>query len=131
MSEDEQAIRSLVDRWHQASMVGDTEMLLSLMSDDVVFLTQGRGPMSNAEFAALSTLPPGSVRPTLHIRQDIKEIRSSGELACMWSHLEVSIAPPGAADALVRTGDTLTLFFKIDGAWKLARDANLLALSSR
>ena len=44
MSPDERAIRELVDIWMKASRAGDTETVLGLMSDDVVFMVPGREP---------------------------------------------------------------------------------------
>ena len=38
---DEQAIRQLVDTWLEASKTGDLETVLSLMSDDVIFMDRG------------------------------------------------------------------------------------------
>src|SRR2546427_11716384 len=45
MQDDEQAIRQLVATWLSASKAGDTEKVLSLMADDVVFLVPGQPPM--------------------------------------------------------------------------------------
>jgi uncharacterized protein (TIGR02246 family) len=45
MERDEQAIRNLVSTWLSASKAGDTQKVLSLMADDVVFLVCGRPPM--------------------------------------------------------------------------------------
>ena len=42
MTEDEQAIRELIATWMRASMAGDTDTVLSLMADDVVFMVAGR-----------------------------------------------------------------------------------------
>jgi uncharacterized protein (TIGR02246 family) len=44
MSPDERAIRNLVDTWMKASRVGNTETVLGLMSDDVIFMVPGREP---------------------------------------------------------------------------------------
>jgi uncharacterized protein (TIGR02246 family) len=52
MTEDERQVRALVERWHEASRTGDVDAVLDLMTDDVVFLTAGRPPMSKADFAA-------------------------------------------------------------------------------
>lgn len=128
MSSDEDQIRSLVHRWQSASQAGDTETVLGLMTDDAVFLTPGRPPMDKREFAALSTHAPGATRPTLESSQQILEIEVCGHLAYLWSALSVSITPLGVAQAIERTGHTLTVFKKVDGRWLLARDANLLAL---
>ena len=53
MENDEKAIRELVTTWLDASKAGDTEKVLSLMTDDVVFLVAGQPPMrGKAAFAA-------------------------------------------------------------------------------
>ena len=45
MQDDERAIRDLIATWLEASKAGDTEKVLSLMADDVVFLVTGHPPM--------------------------------------------------------------------------------------
>lgn len=42
MSPDERAIRDVISTWLSASAAGDHEKVLSLMSEDVVFLVAGR-----------------------------------------------------------------------------------------
>lgn len=126
MSKDEAEIRGLVQRWHAATKAGDIEAVLAMMTDDVVFLTPGRHPMSKSEFAALSAGPPGALRPQFDVRQVVREVEVSGSLAFMRSGLVVVVTPPGAAAPIERAGQTLTIFRKIDGHWLLARDANLL-----
>ena len=42
MENDEQEIRQLDSTWMAASKAGDVETVLSLMSDDVVFLVPGQ-----------------------------------------------------------------------------------------
>ncbi len=56
MQDDEQEIRNLVSTWMTATKAGDVETVLSLMSDDVVFLVPGRPPMRKADFAAVCPL---------------------------------------------------------------------------
>jgi uncharacterized protein (TIGR02246 family) len=52
MTQDEEAIRELVATWMAASKRGDTETVLSLMADDVLFMVPGREPFGKEEFAA-------------------------------------------------------------------------------
>ena len=53
MNSDEQEIRQLVATWIDATKSGDTDTVLSLMADDVVFLVTGQPPMiGKAAFAA-------------------------------------------------------------------------------
>ena len=42
MTDDESAIRELIDTWMEASRRGDNKTVLSLMTDDSVFMTPGR-----------------------------------------------------------------------------------------
>jgi uncharacterized protein (TIGR02246 family) len=51
---DKAAIRNLVDTWRAAIMAGDIATLLSLMTDDVVFMVPGREPFGKEAFPAVS-----------------------------------------------------------------------------
>ncbi len=44
MTDDERAIRELLATWFDATKKGDTATVLSLMTDDVVFMVPGREP---------------------------------------------------------------------------------------
>jgi len=58
MSPDERAIRDLVDTWTKASRAGDTETVLSLMSDDVVFMIPGREPFGTEQWSKARNCRP-------------------------------------------------------------------------
>jgi len=123
MSDDERAIRELVARWMAASQAGDTQTVLSLMTDDVVFMVPGREPFGKQEFAAASQAMTGA---RIEGRSDIRELQVLGDWAYLRSYLEVSVTPPGG-NSVRRVGYTLTILRKQpDGRWLLARDANLL-----
>ena len=128
MTQDEQQIRDLVKTFWSASQSGDVDTVLSLMTEDVVFLVAGRPPMDKREFAMLSRPPAGSARPAMEVRGNIREVRVSGDLAFLWSELEVTVQPPGRPAAVRRAGHTLTVLRRVAGRWLLARDANLLVV---
>ena len=123
MSADEQAIRKLVDDWMEASARGDLAKVLSMMSDDVVFMTAGGEPFGKPEFAAQSagmkdTKIEGVAQPI--------EIKVLGDWAWLRNHITVTITPQGGQPTK-RAGYTLTILNrKPDGAWVIARDANLV-----
>jgi uncharacterized protein (TIGR02246 family) len=54
MTDDERAIRQVVDMWMAASKTGDLEIVLSLMTNDVVFMVPGQEPFGKEAFAAAS-----------------------------------------------------------------------------
>ena len=123
MSEDERAIRELVANWMAASRVGDAEAVLSLMTDDVIFMVPGREPFGKEAFrAAAETMK--NVR--MDGSSDIREIRILGDWAYLRNFIEITITPPGGSP-MRRAGYTLSVFHKQpDGRWLLARDANLV-----
>jgi uncharacterized protein (TIGR02246 family) len=126
MQHDEQKIRQLVATWLSASKAGDVDTVLSLMTDDVVFLVPGQPPMSKADFAAVARAQaaPGALQ--IDGSNEIQELEIVGDWAFMWQKLKIVATPqPGAP--ITRAGHTLTIFRKQDGVWLLARDANLLA----
>ncbi len=127
MSTDEQEIRGLVATWLSATKAGDTEKVLALMSDDVVFLVPGRPVMRKADFAAAARAQSGGDAPQFDGHSEIQEIKVLGDWAFMWTKLTVVVTPPGGAESMTRAGHTLTILTKHDGRWVLARDANLLA----
>jgi uncharacterized protein (TIGR02246 family) len=124
---DEQQIRDLVATWMSATRAGDVDTVLSLMTDDVVFLVAGQAPFGKPEFAAAMRAPAGGApRPQINGQSDIREIMVSGDIACMWTQLSVEVTPPGGGTPTKRTGNTLTVLRRVNGRWLLARDANLL-----
>ncbi|WP_322104345.1 SgcJ/EcaC family oxidoreductase [Paraburkholderia sp. J41] len=124
MTDDESAIRELIDTWMEASRAGDTEKVLGLMTDDVVFSVPGREPFGKAEFAAMSRAQQGM---RVDGTAEIVELQVLGDWAFVRNRIDIAVTPPGAAQPLRRAGYTLTLLRKNgDGRWLLARDANLV-----
>ena len=127
MSSDEQAIRDLVKTWLAASKARDVDTVLSLLSDDVVFLQPGQPAMRKAEFAEKSRAQAKPGAPKFDATSNIEEIKVFGDHAYMWTRLTVVATPPDGGNPVKRAGYTLTILRKEGGRWRLARDANLLA----
>ena len=123
---DEQAIRELIASWLSASKAGDADSVLSLITEDVVFLQPGQPVMRKAEFAEKSRAQSGNDAPRFDATSDIQEIKVIGDWAFMWTKLTVVATPP-QGQPVTRAGHTLSILRKEDGKWRLARNANLLA----
>ncbi|HET7576621.1 MAG TPA: SgcJ/EcaC family oxidoreductase [Sphingomicrobium sp.] len=124
MTDDEAAIRDLVDRWMAASRAGDTEAVLDLMTDDVLFTVTGREPFGKEAFRAASEAMRGL---QLDGRAEIEEMEVFGDRAWIRNRIELTLTPP-EGEPLRRSGYTLTILRKdADGRWRLFRDANLVS----
>jgi uncharacterized protein (TIGR02246 family) len=125
-SPDEQQIRDAIALWMKATAAGDLDTVLSLMSEEAIFLLPGQEPMRGREaFAA------GFKGALQHFRlegvSDIQEIRVSGDHAYCWNHLSMTMTPLQGGEPKKRAGNILSVFRReADGKWRLFRDANLL-----
>jgi uncharacterized protein (TIGR02246 family) len=123
MTDDERAIRELVETWMTASKAGDTATVLGLMADDVLFMTPGREPFGKAEFEAQSAALKDV---EMDGRAEVLEVAIAGDWAWIRNRIEVAMTPRGGETAR-RSGYTLTILKKGgDGRWRLFRDANLV-----
>ena len=122
MTEDERAIRELVETWMASAKAGDTAKVLSLIADDVVFMTPGQEPFGKAAFAAASK---GQKGMSFEGSSDIRELEVLGDWAYLRNFITVTVTPPGGKP-MRRQGWTLTILRKEGGRWRLARDANLM-----
>ncbi len=127
MTDDERAIRQVVQTWMEATERGDTATVLNLMTDDVVFTVAGQEPFGKAAFAAAQK---GMSGVRFEGTSDIQELQLMGSWAFIRNRIEIKVTPPGGA-TMHRAGYTLTILRKeADGQWRLARDANLVTAQS-
>jgi uncharacterized protein (TIGR02246 family) len=123
MSDDEQAIRTVIATWMAASESGDIDTVLGLMTDDVVFMVPGREPFGKEAFRVLSQ---GMQDMRIQGSSEIRELKVLGDWAWLRAWVEVTAKPANGPHSR-RAGYTLTILRKENGRWLLARDANLLA----
>ena len=123
---DEQAIRELMDTWLRATAAGDLQTVLTLMSDDAVFLVPGQPPLRGKRAFAEAFL---AMVPVVRIEasHETSEVQVHGDIAWCWSHLSVTITPRSGGQSSRRAGHTLSILRRESaGNWVVIRDANLL-----
>ena len=121
--DDERQIRKLIDSWIAASNARNLPALMDMMTDDVVFMTPGRGPFGKAEFAADSQRMKSV---TIDARAQVQEIEVFGPRAYIRNHIQVELTSPGQAPRRM-SGYAMSILRKeADGRWRIARDANLV-----
>jgi uncharacterized protein (TIGR02246 family) len=123
---DKQAIRDLMETWLQASVAGDLPTILTLMSDDAVFLVPGQPPMQGKyAFAEAFQAMISAVR--IEALSDIQQIQVDGDLAWCWNHVTLTITPRNGGQPSRRTGYTLSVLRREPGGnWVVIHDTNLL-----
>lgn len=127
MTDDENAIRQVVDAWMAASKSGDLATILTLMTDDAIFMVPGQEPFGKEAFAAASK---GMGNMQIDGAAEVIELQVLGRWAFIRNRIEVIVTPPGG-NPTRRSGYTLSLLRKeADGRWRLARDANLVTTQS-
>ena len=126
MDKDELEIRELVSTWIRATRDGDVDTVLSLTTDDVVFLAPDRAPMQGrAAFGDALRAVLGT--HTLDTTSEIDELAVFGDVAYCRSSLAVTVMSKHSETPTQSRGHTLTIFRRgNDGKWRLARDANML-----
>src|SRR3954471_21062265 len=113
MSPDERAIRDVIANWVSASAAGDTDALLSLMSDDVELPFSGRS-FGKEEFRA----GQGALAThRIEASSDVREVVVSGDLAYARTELTVTMTPLAGGESVRRKGPTLSIFRRVDGRW--------------
>jgi len=122
---EETAIRELVATWLRASKAGDSQTVLNLMAEDVVFLQPGQPPMRGRSGFAAAQKAMSDI--DIEASSEIQEIRILGEWAWCWNRLTVVVTPRGGGASIKRTGDVLSLLQKQAGRWVIVRDANMLS----
>ncbi len=124
MQSDEQEIRALVATWLSATRTGDTEKVLALMAEDVVFLQPGQNPMRGR--SGYAAAQKGMANFDFEGASNIQEIRVFGDWAYCWNYLTVVFTPRDGGTPGKRAGNVLSVLHKQDGRWVIVRDANML-----
>jgi uncharacterized protein (TIGR02246 family) len=126
MGSDEQAIRELHTTWINAVNDGDLARLLTLMTDDVVFLNPGQAPIGREGFPAGFSAAHQQFR--IRCISELEEVVIVGEVAYARCRDSLSVIPRAGGEATELAGHRINVYRKQPhGRWLLARDANTLS----
>ena len=131
MTQDEQAIRTLVATWMEATRAEDLDRILELIDDDVVFIGAGRPVMrGKAPFVELSRARQGQARVDGSV--EVHELRVFGDWAYVWNQLSVTVTPLRGGEPMRMAGPSMSILRKKpDGRWVVYRDANMVTPTSQ
>jgi uncharacterized protein (TIGR02246 family) len=130
MGPDERAIREVHATWIDAVNAGDLDCLLSLMTNDVVFLNPAQAPFGRDGFpAGFST---AHQRARINCISELENVVIVGEVAYTLSRDSLSMTPRATGEVTLLAGYRISIYRKqSDGRWLLARDAHTLSPVSK
>ena len=130
MRTDEREIHDVHSRWIDAVNAGDLTRLLTLMTNDVVFLNPGQAPFGRDGFSlAFSAAHQQAV---VRCISELEEVVVVGEVAYTRSQDALSVTRRGGGKATQLAGYRITIYRRQpDGRWLLARDAHTLSPAER
>ncbi len=126
MEPDEQEIHEVHSTWIAAVNGGDLDHLLTLMTDDVVFINPGQAPFGRDAFSL--AFSAAHQRARIHCTSELQEVVVAGEVAYTRSRDALSVTQRAGGAATQFAGHHITVYRKQpDGRWLLARDAHTLS----
>ena len=125
MASDEREIRTMHSIWIDAVNAGDLARLLTLVAEDVVFLTPGQTPSGREEFS--SNFMAAHQQMRICCTSELEEVVVVGEVAYTRSRDALSVTPRAGGKTAQLAGHRITVYRKQrDGRWLLSRDVHTL-----
>jgi uncharacterized protein (TIGR02246 family) len=126
MGPDEQGVRDVHSAWINAVNGGDLTCLLTLMADDVVFLSPGQAPVGRDEFSANFLSAHEQLR--LRCISELEEVVVVGDVAYTRSRDALYVTQRAGGEATQLAGFRMSVYREQPGGrWLLARDAHTLS----
>jgi uncharacterized protein (TIGR02246 family) len=91
MTSDEREIRAVHSIWIDAVNTGDLARLLTLVAEDVVFLTPGQAPSGREGFS--SNFRTAHQQMRICCTSELEEVIVAGKVACTRSRDALSVTP--------------------------------------
>src|SRR5579884_3638579 len=118
MASDEKEIRAVHSIWIDAVNAGDLARLLTLVTDDDVFVSPGQAPFGREEFS--SNFKSSHQQLRIWCTSELEEVVVVGEVAYTRSRDALSVTPRSGEKAAQLAGHRMTVYRKQrDGRWLL------------
>lgn len=119
---DAQAIRDISARWLELEATHDAPGILALLSDDAVFLSEGKPVRQGhaAIQAAMESEWATSPEATITWATSSVQVAAAGDMA--WERGTYQYDPDGVGPAAAVPGEYVTVYQKLDGVWKVVLD---------
>ena len=126
MASDEREIRAMHSIWIDAVNAGDLARLLTLVAEDVVFLTPGQATFGRDGFS--SNFMAAHQQMQICCTSELEEVVVVNEVAHTRSRDALSVTPRAGGKPVQFAGHRITVYRKQrDGRWLLSRDVHTLS----
>ena len=126
MASDEREIHTMHSIWIDAVNTSDLASLLTLVAEDVVFLTPNQAPFDQKGFS--SNFMTAHQQMQICCTSELEEVVVVGEVAYTRSRDTLSVTPRAGGHAAQLAGHRMTAYRKqSDGRWLLSRDVHTLS----
>ena len=129
MPSEEEEIRAVHSTWIDAVNAGNLARLLTLVAEDVVFLTPGQAPIGREGFSSNFLTAHQQMR--ICCTSELEEVVVVGEVAYTRSRDALSVTPRDGGPPAQLAGHRLTVYRQQhDGRWLLSRDIHTLTAAA-
>ena len=126
MTSDERQIRTVHSIWIDAVNSGDLARLLTLVAEDVAFLTPGQAPFGREGFS--SNFMAAHKQMRICCTSELEEVVVVGEVAYTLSRDALTVTPCAGGQVAQLAGYRMTVYRKQrEGRWLLSRDVHTLS----
>jgi len=117
-----QAVESVSMQWLEAARARDLDAAAALIAQDAVFFDQGEGSLEGLPAIRADMESNWAEYPdfTVDWSTTSVQVASSGDMA--WERGSWTFDPDGAGEAESMNGEYVTVYKKVDGAWKAVAD---------
>jgi uncharacterized protein (TIGR02246 family) len=121
---DRKAILALVGRWRSATKAKDTERILELVADDVVFLPSSMAPIKGKEEVGKMYQAFFPRYREIKHEATIEEIQIAGDWAFLWGTDELRLTPASGEPNIHLKGKGLSILRRQSDGWRFWRGIN-------
>ncbi len=116
------AVEAVSMQWLQATEARDLEAVTALFAADAVFFDQTEGSTEGVEAIRADIESSWAQNPDFALTwsTDAVQVSSAGDMA--WERGSWTYDPDGEGEAAAMNGEYVTVYKKVDGAWKVASD---------
>jgi uncharacterized protein (TIGR02246 family) len=120
-----EAVQQVSANWLQAAKDRDVDAVMALVAPDAVFFSAGEEPAQGADAIRSGIEEEWSTTPDFSLDWETTSVQVSDAGDMAWERGTWTYDPDGMGEAQPMHGAYLTVYKRIDGAWKVVSDMSV------